>query len=61
LADNVTVDNADVDNVNIDAGFKYKGLHLQTEFHARKLSDFDTDGPVPYSEINDYGYDVQLS
>lgn len=61
LADNVTVDNADVDNINIDAGLKYKGFGLQAEFHARKLSDFDTDGPVPYSTINDYGYDVQLS
>ena len=61
LADNVTVDNADVDNVNIDAGVKYKGLGIQTEFHARRLSDFDADGPVPYSSITDYGYDVQVS
>jgi hypothetical protein len=61
LADNVTVDNADVDNVNIDAGVKYKGFGLQTEFHGRKLSKFDADGPVPYSTITDYGYDLQVS
>ena len=61
LADNVTVDNADVDNVNIDAGFKYKGFGLQAEFHARTLSNFATDGPVPYSSIQDYGYDIQAS
>ena len=61
LANGVTVDNADVDNINIDAGFKYKGFGLQTEFHARKLSDFDADGPVPYKTITDYGYDIQAS
>jgi hypothetical protein len=61
LADNVTVDNADVDNFNADAGFKYKGLGIQTEFHARKLSNFKTDGPVPINSLNDYGYDIQIS
>jgi hypothetical protein len=61
LADGITVDNADVDNVNIDAGIKYKGFGLQTEFHARKLSDFKADGPTPVSVLNDYGYDIQAS
>jgi hypothetical protein len=61
LANNVTVDNADVNNINVDIGLKYKGFGLQTEFHARKLSNFNADGPVPYSTINDYGYDLQLS
>jgi hypothetical protein len=61
LADNVTVLNADVDNVNADAGFKYKGFGLQTEFHARKLSDFNTDGPVPMASLKDYGMDIQAS
>jgi hypothetical protein len=61
LADGITVDNADVDNVNFDAGFKYKGFGLQTEFHARKLSDFKADGIVPINTIKDYAYDVQLS
>jgi hypothetical protein len=61
LADNVTVDNADVDNINIDAGVKYKGLHVQTEFHARKLSKFNADAPTPISSIRDYGYDIQAS
>lgn len=61
LADNITVDKADVNNFNADAGFKYKGLGIQTEFHARKLSNFKTDGPVPISTIKDYGYDLQVS
>ena len=61
LGDSVTVDNADVDNVNIDAGFKYKGFGLQTEFHARRLSNFNADGHVPMNMISDYGYDIQAS
>ena len=61
LADGVTVDKADVNNVNIDAGLKYKGFGLQTEFHGRKLSNFVADGAVPYKTINDYGYNVQIS
>jgi len=61
LADNVTVDNALVQNVNVDAGVKYKGFQFHTEFHARKLSNFNADGPVPINTINDYGYDVQVS
>jgi hypothetical protein len=61
LADGITVDNADVDNLNVDLGVKYKGFGLQTEFHARKLSDFSADGPVPISKIKDYGYSLQAS
>ena len=62
LANGVTVDQADVDNVNVDAGLKYKGLGIQTEFHARKLSNFDVSGgTVPIHTINDYGYDIQVS
>jgi hypothetical protein len=62
LADGVTVDQADVDNVNVDAGLKYKGLGIQTEFHARKLSKFDASGgSPPISTIKDYGYDIQVS
>jgi hypothetical protein len=61
LADGVTVDQADVDNVNVDAGIKYKGFGLQTEFHARRISDFDADGPVPITTLEDYGYSLQAS
>jgi hypothetical protein len=61
LANGVTVDQADVDNVNVDAGIKYKGFSVQSEFHARKLSNFNADGPVPLYTINDYGYSLQVS
>jgi len=61
LADNVTVDKADVDNANVDLGVKYKGLHVQYEFHARKLSNFEADGAVPIHTINDFGHSLQVS
>ncbi|MFL5739787.1 MAG: hypothetical protein ACJ75B_06190 [Flavisolibacter sp.] len=61
LADDVTVDKADVNNVNFDAGFKYKGLGIQAEFHGRKLSNFDADGALPIKSITDYAYDLQVS
>lgn len=61
LKDNLTVDKADVDNVNVDLGVKYKGLHVQYEFHARRLSNFLADGPVPINTISDYGHSVQVS
>jgi len=64
LKDGVTVDQADVDNINVDAGFKYKGLGIQTEFHARKLSKFDagdSTSALPISTMNDYGFDIQVS
>src|SRR6478735_4163004 len=61
LADSITVDNANVDNINIDAGFKYKGFHLHTEFYNRVLSNFNTSGTgsVPYTSITDKGYTLQ--
>jgi hypothetical protein len=64
LKDGVTVDQADVDNINADAGFKYKGWGIQTEFHARKLSKFDagdSTSVLPITTINDYGFDIQVS
>lgn len=59
LAPGVTVDNADYDILTFDAGIKYKGLAIHTEFYNRKLSDFDADGPTPMKSIRDLGYTVQ--
>lgn len=61
LADGVTVERADYNMLTVDAGFKYKGFHAQLEMYARRLSDFDADGPVPVSSITDIGYSLQLS
>jgi hypothetical protein len=61
LAENVTVDNATYNMFSIDAGFKYRGFNLQAEFYGRKLSKFAADGPLPLSEINDFGYSLQVN
>lgn len=59
LAPDVTVDNADFDMFAVDLGFKYKGFALHTEFYQRKLSDFNADGPTPYTSLTDKGYSLQ--
>jgi hypothetical protein len=59
LADGVTVRNVDYDIFSVDAGMKYKGVFLQTEYYIRQLSNFDTDGPIPDDDIMDTGFYVQ--
>ncbi len=61
LADGVTVDQADYNMIAVDAGVKYRGFSVQLEMYARRLSNFHADGPVPLSEIKDYGYSLQVS
>jgi hypothetical protein len=61
LAPGVTVNQTTYEMGSIDLGIKHKGWGIQLEFYGRKLSDFDTDGPVPIHEINDYGYSLQIS
>jgi hypothetical protein len=61
LADSVTVIDADFDLLSLDAGIKYKGFFLQTEYYFRRLSKFNTDGPVPISSIFDHGFYIQAS
>lgn len=53
LAPGVTVQKSDFAMISFDAGFKYKGFNLQTEFFYRRLSNFLATGPVPESEIVD--------
>lgn len=59
LAPNVTIDNADYDMFAVDLGVKYKGFALHAEFYNRTLSDFNANGEVPYTSINDKGYSLQ--
>jgi hypothetical protein len=61
LADSVTVIDADFDLLSIDAGMKYKGFFLQSEYYFRKLSKFNTDGPVPIHSIFDHGFYIQAA
>jgi hypothetical protein len=61
LAEGVTVDQADYQMLAVDLAAKYKGFYFFSEFYFRRLSDFDADGPVPISSINDNGYTLQVS
>ena len=61
LAPGVTVENANYDMWAIDAGLKYRGFFLQTEYYFRWLTKFDADGPLPVDRIFDHGFYVQGS
>ena len=59
LADGVTVQKLNYHELAADAGFKYRGFSFQAEYYARRLSQFDADGPLPLSEIFDQGFSAQ--
>jgi hypothetical protein len=61
LAPGVTVTFADYALLAFDAGLKYRGIFLQTEFYWRTLDGFEADGPLPVSDINDWGFYVQAA
>lgn len=64
LADGVTVRTLTYEEVAVDAGFKYRGASLQAEGFYRRLSDFDSDVPLPAAaadDIDDLGFQVQAS
>lgn len=61
LAPEVTVNRVDYQVLAADAGLKYKGFFLQTEFYNRWLNNFEADGPVPVDEIVDWGFYVQAA
>ncbi|WP_217705821.1 hypothetical protein [Peristeroidobacter soli] len=45
----------------LNSGVKYRGWSLEGEFYYRWLDDFLTVGPIPVSELTDYGFQVQGS
>jgi hypothetical protein len=59
LAPGVTVEHVDYRNLALDAGVKYKGFFLQTEYYNRWLDGFTADAPLPVSQIHDKGFYVQ--
>lgn len=61
LAPGVTITNADYRILAVDAGVKYRGFFLQTEFYHRLLSGFQADGALPVDEIVDTGFYVQAA
>ncbi|HEY4306467.1 MAG TPA: hypothetical protein VGM82_18475 [Gemmatimonadaceae bacterium] len=61
LADGATVTDATYQLNAFDAGFKYRGAFLQTEYYFRRLDRFATDLPVPIHAIVDRGWMLQAS
>jgi hypothetical protein len=61
LAPDVTITFADYHVLAFDAGAKYRGVFLQTEFYWRTLNGFLADGPLPVSELKDWGFYVQAA
>jgi hypothetical protein len=59
LAPGVTVQEADFRTLAIDAGMKYRGIFLQTEFYTRWLDRLRADGALPVDSIVDQGFYVQ--
>jgi hypothetical protein len=59
MASGVTVDRVNYRVLSFDAGFKYKGIFLQTEIYNRWLDDFQTDGALPVASVHDTGFYIQ--
>ncbi len=61
LAAGVTVSNVDYALLAVDAGFKYKGIFVQTELYRRQVDHFVADGLIPMTSITDTGFYVQAA
>jgi hypothetical protein len=61
LADGVTVQKATYALLAFDAGVKWRGFHLQTEYYLRRLSSFIATGTLPVTSIFDHGFYAQAS
>jgi hypothetical protein len=46
---------------SLDGGIKFKGLSLEAEYYWRTLSDFKGTNTGALPDINDHGYQVQVS
>jgi hypothetical protein len=56
LADEVTVQSLTYHEAAADAGVKYRGFSLQTEYYWRLLDRFKATGPLPLTGIYDHGF-----
>lgn len=61
LATGVTVQRVKYNILSLDAGVKYKGIFLQTEYYNRWLNHFEADGSLPVTSIHDTGFYVQAA
>jgi hypothetical protein len=57
----IAVDKVDYAMSSVDAGVKYKGFSAEAEYYWRWLSDFRGTGTAGIADIDDHGYQVQLS
>ena len=60
LAPGVTVRNLDYRELAIDAGAKYRGFSIQSEYYFRTLNNFVANGPLPLSSIYDHGFMAEM-
>ena len=60
LAPNVTVSLASFYLYAVDAGIKFRGFAFNVEFAFRWLDKFVADGPLPISNMFDWGFDSSL-
>ncbi len=61
LAPGVTITEALYRILSVDAGVKYRGIFVQTEFYRRWLDNFRADGPLPLGDLDEWGFYVQAS
>jgi hypothetical protein len=61
FAPGVTIDQATYRMYALDAGMKWNGLAINGQFFARRLSDFDADGPLPVASTLDHGGELSAS
>ena len=61
LAPGVSLQDVNARILAFDAGMKYRGVFLQTEYYTRWLNDFEADGPLPLTSIVDKGFYVQAA
>jgi hypothetical protein len=57
----ITVDQVTYAMSSVDAGVKYKGFAFEAEYYWRWLSDFAGTNTAGIADIDDHGYQVQLS
>jgi hypothetical protein len=55
------IERANYQMVSADAGIKYHGFSLDTEYYVRWLNDFKFTGNIPVTSLFDHGFQVQCS
>jgi hypothetical protein len=57
----ITVEKVNYDMVSVDGGVKYKGLSLEAEYYWRWLSNFQGENTGGIADIDDHGFQLQVS